>query len=407
MGRLRNTSLFKRWEGNNSFVTGSGRRSNNRSWSRKSNDNIIREYKKNNKKENKTTQRVPTRGMTNRTGPPVLQDISLLGDQSNSICCTKASVDKSDTEAIRRVVEKNAFFNQLDSDDVEKFIVAFERVEVEKGSPIVKQGDMGDFYYIVGKNSSVAFEVDGSKVGEGDDGECFGELALIHSLPRPATVIAMSSPTNLFRVDRNSVKSIFRQEIKSRQNKKVHLLEAVDFLSEMSDYDRITLGRAMRLSFFKADDTIVKKGDKGDAFYIVNEGRLIVKNISVGCKNFGDVVLEPGDYFGERSLATNEPRAADVIASTSGSAFRIDRKTFEKVLGNFNRVIMKAQDRKRMVRITTTMLQLSCIHFLNLFPCLLLYRISIPLRDFVGGNEDFRTSSIDKNAIRGIVESSC
>ena len=112
MGRLRNTSLFKRWEGNNSFVTGSGRRSNNRSWSRKSNDNIIREYKKNNKKENKTTQRVPTRGMTNRTGPPVLQDISLLGDQSNSICCTKASVDKSDTEAIRRVVEKNAFFNQ-------------------------------------------------------------------------------------------------------------------------------------------------------------------------------------------------------------------------------------------------------------------------------------------------------
>jgi CRP-like cAMP-binding protein len=121
-------------------------------------------------------------------------------------------------------------------------------------------------------------------------------------------------------------------------------------LSEMSEFDRISLARAMTPYICQPGNVIVKKGDDGDAFHIVHEGRLKVTDISVGGTKFDDVILGPGDYFGERALATNEPTAANVVATTKGFGFRIDRHTFERVLGEFSRVIMKARDRNILVR---------------------------------------------------------
>lgn len=255
--------------------------------------------------------------------------------------------DRIDKKLIRKAIEKNLFFDQLESDDLNFFIDAFEHIEVPKGVNVVTQGDRGDFFYILGKNSSVEFELNGTIVGEASEGS-FGELALMYSAPRAATVIAKSSPTNLFRVARKTFKTLLRQQTKKKVSEKRVLLEGVDFLGEMNELDLNRLARAMTLNVFQRDDIIVRKGDAGDAFYIVNEGQLKVTDISVGSKTFDDVTLKSGDYFGERALATNEPRAANVIAATEGSAFRIDRKTFEKVLGKFSRVIMKAQDRKIM-----------------------------------------------------------
>ena len=121
------------------------------------------------------------------------------------------------------------------------------------------------------------------------------------------------------------------------------LLKSVDFLGQISEYDLKRLGRAMTLNVFEKGDCLVKKGDEGDAFYMIKEGEMKVTDISVGSNTFDDVVLKEGAYFGERALATKEPRAANVTATTKGTAFCIDQATFEKVLGKFSRVIMKAQ----------------------------------------------------------------
>jgi CRP-like cAMP-binding protein len=108
-----------------------------------------------------------------------------------------------------------------------------------------------------------------------------------------------------------------------------------------------------------------------------------VSDISVGNSNFDDVILRTGDYFGERALATDEPRAATVTALTEGVAFSIDRMTFEKVLGKFSRLIIKAQDRRLLVRRKMDKMIWSFIAFVshfggNSYFC------------FVGGNEFFQ-----------------
>ena len=40
-----------------------------------------------------------------------------------------------------------------------------------------------------------------------------------------------------------------------------------------------------------------------------------------------------GDYFGERALIKNEPRAANVIAKTDCTVVILDRHSFKRLLG--------------------------------------------------------------------------
>lgn len=99
---------------------------------------------------------------------------------------------------------------------------------------------------------------------------------------------------------------------------------------------------------FEKDELIVKKGTIGDAFYVLQEGKVICCDISVGSTAYEDQTLGPGEYFGERSLATAEPRAANVKGLTKGVAFSIDRDTFEKVLGSMSSLIDRAQDVRKL-----------------------------------------------------------
>lgn len=108
------------------------------------------------------------------------------------------------------------------------------------------------------------------------------------------------------------------------------------------------LSSVMTPRVFTERDLIVRKGTMGDAFYIIKEGNVLVKDISAGSSVYEDQTLGPGEYFGERSLATDEPRAANAVGINNGVAFSIDRATFEKVLGKMSDVIMKAQDARRL-----------------------------------------------------------
>ena len=238
----------------------------------------------------------------------------------------------------------------MNSNDLDAFIKAFEPTQADMGATIITQGEEGDFFYLIG-DGEVSFHVDGNNVGSAKKGASFGELALLYSSPRAATVKSEADPTKLYRVDQQTFRSLLQKQTKIMEAQKLSLLRNIDFLEEINEFDLKRLGDAMAPILFEKGDVFVKKWAEGDAFYILQEGEVEVTNISVGATKFEDCTLKPGDYFGERALITNEPRAADVAAITKGTAFSIDKSTFEIVLGKFSRLIMKAQDKRIMVRI--------------------------------------------------------
>jgi len=91
---------------------------------------------------------------------------------------------------------------------------------------------------------------------------------------------------------------------------------------------------------------IINKGDVGEVFYILKEGRVKVHDIGFGDSQYVDQVLGPGDFFGERALLTGDPRLANITAEVPSVTLCLSRETFEKTLGPLQDLIDHAMKKR-------------------------------------------------------------
>jgi cAMP-dependent protein kinase regulator len=268
------------------------------------------------------------------------------------------------TEFILAALGKNFVFEQLSEKELDPLVQAFESIDVPPEEVIIRQGDVGDYFYIIGENAAATggecvFKVDDEEVGRAGQGDSFGELALLYSCPRAATVMA-SEETRLFRVDQKTFRFILQNQTIQGSQTKGELLQGVEFLKDLDATELSKLASVMTPKFFSAGDYLIRKGEIGECFYLLSEGTLTAQDIGVGAAKYEDVVLQPGQYVGERALVTGEPRAANVIAKTDGMAFCIDKNTFDTVLGQLSVLILRSQDQTKLVRIVPCCIVLFC-----------------------------------------------
>ena len=69
---------------------------------------------------------------------------------------------------------------------------SLEPVAAEAGTAIVTQGEDGDRYYAIAEGD-LEVVVDGVRVNTLGRGDGFGEIALLHEVPRTATVAALTA----------------------------------------------------------------------------------------------------------------------------------------------------------------------------------------------------------------------
>ncbi|KAI3660200.1 hypothetical protein MP638_004474 [Amoeboaphelidium occidentale] len=79
----------------------------------------------------------------------------------------------------------------------------------------------------------------------------------------------------------------------------------------------------------KKDELIIKQGDEGDNFYVVDSGLF---QVSINDKKV--VEIGPGGSFGELALMYNTKRAATITALSDGVLWAVDRVTFRRVVTN-------------------------------------------------------------------------
>lgn len=249
-------------------------------------------------------------------------------------------------------------FRALSDREMKTIIDAFESVKIHQGDTLIRQGDIGDFFYIM-RNGKVRFELNGNLVGYATKGKSFGELALLYTSPRAASVIA-ETPTTVYRVDQKTFRYIMQSQTLQAEGDKKNLLQGIAFLQDLDASDLNKLVHTMTPRKFEEGEYIVVKGEEGDTFYVIQEGQISVKNITIGSRDYEDQVLGPGDYFGERALLAKEPRSADCVAKTDGIALTIDKETFEKVVGKLAMLMVKAEDRRKLVSFSGPTPHLSC-----------------------------------------------
>lgn len=85
----------------------------------------------------------------------------------------------------------------------------------------------------------------------------------------------------------------------------------------MDEYERSKLADAIKELWYQPGDFVIREGEEGQTFYLIMSGTAIAtKTLEPGNAPTEIFKYGPGDYFGERALLKNEPRAANIKATS-------------------------------------------------------------------------------------------
>jgi cAMP-dependent protein kinase regulator len=248
---------------------------------------------------------------------------------------------------IREALKHNFVFDNLGEKEIKVIVRAHEPYSAQKDATLINEGDEGDYFYIL-REGTVKYLKGQKEVGNGTEGSSFGELALLYSAPRAASVVCTRA-CHLYRLDQITFRKILQSQVRGEDQEKMEVLQKVPFLKELDPQDLHKLADAMKPKSYKKGEILVRKGDEGDAFYVIKEGKVKVTDISVGNRKYEDMVFESGAHLGERALLLKEPRAATCFALTDVQTLTIDADTFMKVLGEYTTLVLRSQDQMKLV----------------------------------------------------------
>lgn len=253
----------------------------------------------------------------------------------------------SDIKFLDKALGENFVFSDLSKKERQLLINAMQKQEAKEGEVIIKQGDLGDFFYIC-EVGTVNFVADGNAVGSCGTGGSFGELALLYDSPRAATCVA-GADCILWKVDQRTFRYLLATTAKQGESNIVDVLSKIDLFKDLEPQTLTKFADVLTTVKFKDGERIVEKGQQGDIFYIINEGQVRVHDIGLGDATYADQILKKGDWFGERALMTGEPRAANATAMTDVVTFACDRETFISTIGSLEAILGQAS-KKRFIQ---------------------------------------------------------
>ncbi|CAB9520636.1 Protein kinase 4 (Fragment) [Seminavis robusta] len=268
--------------------------------------------------------------------------LTVFARQVNATECPRTSKKtKKESDFLHRVLREDRKFIFCDFTDKEQgFMLDVLRKDdtVKKGDILYSAGDIGDFFYIIEQGQVEILWPDNTPTTTLKNGDSFGEVALLFDVPRAATARAKTDCV-LWKMHQHCFRGKLAHHALTQEEGIMDLLRRVELFVNMDDATLRKFANALELVHFAPDERIVNKGDEGKVFYIIDQGQVRIHAIGAGDSKQVDITLKGGEWFGERSLLTGEPRAANATALTKVAAWAVDRDTFENSFGPLQQVI--------------------------------------------------------------------
>jgi NTE family protein/lysophospholipid hydrolase len=258
-----------------------------------------------------------------------------------------------------------SIFRGIDPVSLRETQQAATEVTFDQGEAIFRQGEPGDAVYIVVSGRlEVAAETSGRRyrLETVEPGGWAGEMSLVHSGPRSASVFALTNsrtvrlPADVCRrlmsvdsiADRQLTDAVFRR-LPS------HHLRSMALFSGLDSDALTSLDHLFEWVCVPGGETLCRQGDPTDAVFIVIDGSLEVLAETEGAERLVSI-LERGEAIGEVGALSGEPRSATIRAARDSDLIRIERDQFLRLLNeqpqiavNFARMLAS-----RLRRVTLT-----------------------------------------------------
>jgi CRP-like cAMP-binding protein len=151
-----------------------------------------------------------------------LLDVMLTWDQTGSfeVAELKTDGESAGDDWMAKLLQMKTF-QMVPPSNLQAMFMRMQEVKVDPGNVIVKQGEDGDFFYVIMSGKCmVTREQPNSKpvrLAELEAGTCFGEEALISDAKRNASVTALNK-TSLMRLSKEDFRKLLNDPLSRRLN---------------------------------------------------------------------------------------------------------------------------------------------------------------------------------------------
>ncbi|XP_076935695.1 protein phosphatase 2C and cyclic nucleotide-binding/kinase domain-containing protein-like isoform X1 [Bidens hawaiensis] len=264
---------------------------------------------------------------------------------------------------IERALNDHFLFRKLTDSQCHVLLDCMQRVEVQAGDTVVKQGGEGDCFYVVGSGEFEVFATQEETTGAvprvlqrytADKLSSFGELALMYNKPLQASVRAVTNGT-LWALRREDFRGILTSEFSNLSSLK--LLRSVDLLSRLTILQLSLIADTLSEVSFSNGQTIVTKGNDLMGLYMIQKGKVRISFDSyISSENASSLMSDiqkldedsgaelsmeknEGSYFGEWTLLGERIDSLNVIAVGNVVCAVLTEEKFESVVGPLPKIL--------------------------------------------------------------------
>ena len=191
-------------------------------------------------------------------------------DHYEKVVVAKSATHKT---AILKALQGHFLFGDLAPSSLRDLVDVMKPRTHQPGEVVIQQGDLGEEFFVLVEGVCDVLIQGVGKVHQYDNVGAFGELALMYSSPRAATIRAATA-SQLFILDLRTFRMVLAQANENGLMAKVNFLRKVKLLEGLGDNQITKIAGALTEEKFTEGTYIIKQGEIGDAFYIINEGRV-------------------------------------------------------------------------------------------------------------------------------------
>ncbi|XP_077209972.1 protein phosphatase 2C and cyclic nucleotide-binding/kinase domain-containing protein isoform X2 [Tasmannia lanceolata] len=266
---------------------------------------------------------------------------------------------------IERALRDHFLFRKLTDTQCHVLLDCMQRVEVQPGHVVVKQGGEGDCFYVVGSGE---FEVLATQKDEekevhkvlhrytAEKLSSFGELALMYNKPLQSSVRAVTDGT-LWALKREDFRGILMSEFSNLSSLK--LLRSIDILSRLTILQLSHIADSLLELSFSDGQMIIDKNECISALYIIQKGQVrltynpnLIRSPNVRSllsdnleqedhsqmNNEHSLEKTEGSYFGEWVLVGEVLSSLSAVAVGDVVCAVITKEKFESAVGRLARL---------------------------------------------------------------------
>jgi len=236
---------------------------------------------------------------------------------------------------LTKVLQKHFLFAALGDEERDAVIGFMGNRQYEANETVFQQGQRGDCCYII-QNGVFVVSIDGQSLKQLGAKHTFGEVALLYSVDRTATVTCLQRGT-LWSLD----EKCFRRCMAKLHNKQLSnvrgFLDSDPTFSCLKEEERDMLASTCSVQAFRKGDQILREGDVGDWMFIVMEGTVATID------QFGyTAVKRMGTILGSAGLMYTKRQIFSAAAIDNVVCLALGKIHVKRLIGPVERVLRRS-----------------------------------------------------------------